>query len=78
MCIFALLIKSFKVSQDNVWIESAEGQKKCKLIAVHAGFQQNKPVEMQLKLLKSKDTSKQWLKCIQDKDSVWDMPEVFY
>ncbi|CAO2836757.1 unnamed protein product [Amaranthus hypochondriacus] len=61
--------------EDNVWIERAEGQKKCKLIAVHAGFRQNKPVENQIKLLKSKDTSKQWLNCIQDKDRVRDMPQ---
>lgn len=45
---------------------------------MHAGFRQNKPVENQMKLLKSKDTSKQWLNCIQDKDRVRDMPQVFH
>ncbi|CAO2836758.1 unnamed protein product [Amaranthus hypochondriacus] len=61
--------------EDNVWVEKAEGRKKCKLIAVHAGIHRDKPVEQQLKLLKSKDTSKPVVECVQGRENFRDMPQ---
>ncbi|XP_074276911.1 tyrosine-protein phosphatase RLPH2-like [Silene latifolia] len=61
--------------EDNVAIETAEGRKICKLIAVHGGLQQGKPVNEQLKLLKARDTSISKVECLSGRKTVWDMPE---
>ncbi|KNA12030.1 hypothetical protein SOVF_129250 [Spinacia oleracea] len=61
--------------EDNISLETAEGLKKCRLIAVHGGLQQGKPVDEQLKLLKAKDTSISKVECLSGRKSVWDIPE---
>ncbi|KAK1404738.1 Serine/threonine-protein phosphatase PP1-2 [Heracleum sosnowskyi] len=45
------------VRQDNVWVETEEGMKQVKLIAVHAGLEKNRGVEEQVAYLKARDTS---------------------
>ncbi|XP_028784816.1 uncharacterized protein LOC114752485 isoform X2 [Neltuma alba] len=42
--------------EDEVCVETDDGIKSCKLIAVHAGLEKGKDVNEQLKLLKSRDT----------------------
>lgn len=57
-------------------IETEEGIKQCKLIAVHAGLEKDKSVEEQIKLLKAKDTSVPKIGPLSGRHSVWDIPEV--
>ncbi|KAL9227900.1 hypothetical protein vseg_003537 [Gypsophila vaccaria] len=61
--------------EDNVAIETSEGLKHCKLIAVHGGLLQDKPVNEQLKLLKARDTSISKVECLSGRKTIWDMPE---
>ncbi|CAK9168099.1 unnamed protein product [Ilex paraguariensis] len=60
---------------DNVCIETEEGIKHCKLIAVHAGLEKGKGVEEQLKFLKAKDTRIPKVEALSGRKSVWDIPE---
>lgn len=62
--------------QENVCIESEEGIKHCKLIAVHAGLEKAKNVEEQLKFLKAKDTRVPKVEALSGRKSVWDIPKV--
>lgn len=61
--------------EDNVCMETAEGLKKYRLIAVHGGLQQGKPVNEQLKLLKARDTTIPKVECLSGRKSIWDMPQ---
>lgn len=78
LLVSAEIFKNLNLSflQDNISLETAEGLKKCRLIAVHGGLQQGKPVDEQLKLLKAKDTSISKVECLSGRKSVWDIPEV--
>lgn len=62
--------------KDNVYIETDDGLKRCKLIAVHAGLEKNKGVEEQLKSLKSKDTRISKVEALSGRKNVWDIPQV--
>lgn len=64
--------------QDNVCVETAEGLKNCRLIAVHGGLQQGKPVDEQLKLLRARDTAISKVECLSGRKTIWDMPEVSF
>lgn len=63
--------------QDNVYVETEEGLKNCRLIAVHGGLQQEKPVDEQLKLLKSRDTAISKVEHLSGRKTIWDIPKVF-
>lgn len=64
--------------QENVCIETSDGIKNCRLIAVHAGLQKGKKVEEQLGALKAKDTRIPKVEALSGRMSVWDIPEVNY
>ena len=62
--------------QDDVFVETEEGVKHCRLIAVHAGLEKGKGIDEQLKRLKSKDTTIPKVEALSGRKSVWDIPEV--
>lgn len=61
--------------EDNVCIETEEGIKSCKLIAVHAGLEKKKGVEEQLKYLKARDTRIPKVEALSGRKNVWEIPE---
>ncbi|KAK1375768.1 Serine/threonine-specific protein phosphatase/bis(5-nucleosyl)-tetraphosphatase [Heracleum sosnowskyi] len=61
--------------EDNVCIETEEGIKRCKLIAVHAGLEKNRGVEEQLKYLKARDTRIPKAEALSGRKNVWEMPK---
>lgn len=62
--------------QDDVCIETEEGVKHCKLIAVHAGLEEKKSVDEQLEILRAKDTSIPRIEPLSGRRNVWDIPQV--
>ncbi|KAK0584239.1 hypothetical protein LWI29_009875 [Acer saccharum] len=60
---------------DDVAIETKDGIKHCKLIAVHAGLEKGKNVEEQLKRLKAKDTGVSKVEALSGRKNVWDIPQ---
>lgn len=62
--------------QNDVCIETEEGLKHCKLIAVHAGLEKEQKVDEQLKLLRAKDTSIPRIQPLTGRKTVWDIPQV--
>lgn len=61
--------------EDNVSIETENGLKSCKLIAVHGGLVKGQDVEEQIKYLKEKDTRIPKVEPLSGRKSVWDIPE---
>jgi len=61
--------------EDDVCLETEEGIKHCKLIAVHAGLEKDKPVEEQLKFLKARDTRVPKVEALSGRKNVWDIPK---
>lgn len=61
--------------EDNVCVETAEGLKQARLIAVHGGLLQGKPIDEQLKSLKARDTSVPKIEPLSGRKTIWDMPE---
>lgn len=61
--------------EDEVCVETNDGIKHCKLIAVHAGLERGKKVEEQLELLKAKDTRVPKVEALSGRKNVWDIPE---
>ncbi|KAM6592909.1 hypothetical protein CsatA_000612 [Cannabis sativa] len=61
--------------EDDVCIETGDGIKHCKLIAVHAGLVSNQDVKEQLKFLKAKDTRVPKVDSLSGRKNVWDMPK---
>ncbi|KAK9291003.1 hypothetical protein L1049_009186 [Liquidambar formosana] len=61
--------------EDDVCIETEEGIKHCKLIAVHAGLEKGKDVEEQLKFLKARDTRVPKVGALSGRQNVWDIPK---
>lgn len=61
--------------EDDVCVETNDGIKHCKLIAVHAGLERGKKVEEQLELLKAKDTRVPKVEALSGRKNVWDTPE---
>ncbi|KAI9153021.1 hypothetical protein LWI28_004579 [Acer negundo] len=61
--------------EDDVSIETEDGIKHCKLIAVHAGLEKGKNVEEQLKRLKAKDTGVSKVEALSGRKNVWDIPQ---
>ncbi|CAH2054276.1 unnamed protein product, partial [Thlaspi arvense] len=61
--------------EDDVCIETEEGLKHCKLIAVHAGLEKGNSVDEQLKLLRAKDTSISKVPYLSGRKNVWDIPQ---
>ncbi|XP_023641718.1 uncharacterized protein LOC17892364 isoform X2 [Capsella rubella] len=67
--------KNFLTNMDDVCIETEEGLKHCKLIAVHAGLEKGNNVEEQLELLRAKDTSIPRIQPLVGRKTVWDIPQ---
>lgn len=67
---------SLTLLQEDVCIETEEGLKQCKLIAVHAGLDKWKSVNEQLELLRAKDTSFSRVQPLSGRKDVWNMPMV--
>ncbi|XP_019051633.1 PREDICTED: uncharacterized protein LOC104587896 isoform X2 [Nelumbo nucifera] len=64
------------VLQDDVCIETSEGRKHCKLIAVYAGLEKTKGVPEQLiKLLRTRDTSQPKIVALTGRSNVLDIPQ---
>ncbi|QCE05937.1 uncharacterized protein LOC114190621 [Vigna unguiculata] len=61
--------------EDDVFINTEDGSKCCKLIAVHAGLQKKVDVKEQLKLLKARDTRVPKVEALSGRKTVWDIPE---
>ncbi|RZB72667.1 uncharacterized protein LOC114380745 isoform X2 [Glycine soja] len=62
--------------EDDVFVNTDDGVKCCKLIAVHAGLEKGKDVKEQLKLLKARDTRVPKVEALSGRKSVWDIPEL--
>lgn len=60
--------------EDNVFINTDDGVKCCKLIAVHAGLEKG-DVNEQLKCLKVRDTRIPKVQALSGRKNVWDIPE---
>ncbi|XP_010243950.1 PREDICTED: uncharacterized protein LOC104587886 isoform X1 [Nelumbo nucifera] len=61
--------------EDDVCIETSEGRKHYKLIAVHAGLEKTKGVQEQLKLLRARDTSQPMIVALTGRSNVLDIPQ---
>ncbi|XP_044474149.1 tyrosine-protein phosphatase RLPH2-like isoform X2 [Mangifera indica] len=61
--------------EDDVCVESENGIKQCKLIAVHAGLEKDKNVDEQLMFLKARDTGVSKVEALSGRKNVWDIPE---
>ncbi|PWA97676.1 hypothetical protein CTI12_AA026970 [Artemisia annua] len=61
--------------EEDVCINTAQGTKHCKLIAVHAGLEKDKDVEEQMITLRARNTEFPSLKAISGRTSVLEMPE---
>lgn len=61
--------------EDNVYVETQEGIKQCKLIAVHAGLEKKRGVEEQLTYLRARDTRIPKVEALSGRKNVWDIPE---
>ncbi|KAJ0973436.1 hypothetical protein J5N97_021395 [Dioscorea zingiberensis] len=61
--------------EDNVWIDTADGMISCKLIAVHAGLEKSKNVDVQLQLLRDRDTSVPKVAALSGRHDVWEIPQ---
>ncbi|KAK7392575.1 hypothetical protein VNO78_21018 [Psophocarpus tetragonolobus] len=61
--------------EDDVFVNTDDGVKCCKLIAVHAGLEKGKDVKEQLKLLKARNTREPKVECLSGRKNVWDIPE---
>ncbi|KAG2272637.1 hypothetical protein Bca52824_067192 [Brassica carinata] len=61
--------------EEDVYIETEEGLKQCKLIAVHAGLDKQKSVNEQLELLRAKDTSFSRIQPLSGRKDVTSMPQ---
>lgn len=67
---------AFIFFQDDICVETEDGVKHCKLIAVHAGLEKNRDVKEQLKFLKARDTSVPKVEALSGRKNVWDIPQV--
>lgn len=61
--------------EDDVCIETEEGLKHCKLIAVHAGLEKGKDVQEQLKFLKAREARVSKIEPLSGRKNVWDIPK---
>ncbi|XP_007027654.2 PREDICTED: uncharacterized protein LOC18598184 [Theobroma cacao] len=60
--------------EDDVCIETEEGFKHCKLVAVHAGLERGK-IQEQLEFLKARDTRVPKVTALSGRKDVWDIPK---
>ncbi|TQE04341.1 hypothetical protein C1H46_010126 [Malus baccata] len=61
--------------EDDVCIETADGIKHCRLIAVHAGLEKDKDVKQQLVFLRARDTRVPKIQALSGRKNVWDIPK---
>ncbi|XP_078447425.1 tyrosine-protein phosphatase RLPH2-like [Wolffia australiana] len=61
--------------EDGVLIDTAEGRTRCKLIAVHAGLERDKPIDQQLRALRSRDTRISKVEALSGRQNVWTIPK---
>ena len=57
-------------------LETENGIKHCRLIAVHAGLERDKDVNEQLKILKARNTLGPKIEALSGRKNVWDIPKV--
>ncbi|XP_051130658.1 tyrosine-protein phosphatase RLPH2-like isoform X2 [Andrographis paniculata] len=61
--------------EDDVYMETKDGLKKCKLIAVHAGLEMSRSVDEQMNYLKAKNTKIPKVESLSGRRNVWDIPK---
>ncbi|VVA21892.1 PREDICTED: serine/threonine phosphatase [Prunus dulcis] len=61
--------------EDDVCVETEDGIKYCKLIAVHAGLEKDKDVKQQLEFLRARDTRVPRVEALSDRKNVWNIPK---
>lgn len=61
--------------EDDVFINTDNGVRCCKLIAVHAGLEKGVDVNEQMKILKARDTRIPKVQALSGRKNVWDIPE---
>ncbi|KAM5559552.1 hypothetical protein ABKV19_020957 [Rosa sericea] len=61
--------------EDDVCVEIEGETKHCKLIAVHAGLEEDKDVKQQLEFLKARDTRVPKIEALSGRKDVWNIPE---
>lgn len=61
--------------EDDVYIETDEGIKHCRLIAVHGGLVKGVRVEEQLEFLRARDTRVPKVEALSGRKTIWDIPE---
>lgn len=61
--------------EDDVFMNTDNGVKCCKLIAVHAGLEKGVDVNEQMKILKARDTRIPKIQALSGRKNVWDIPE---
>ena len=66
------------VRQENVPVDTDEGQIVCKLIAVHAGLERSMDLNEQLRVLRTKDTRVPKVQMLSGRQDVWDIPKVSF
>lgn len=64
------------VWQENVPIDTNEGQIICKLIAVHAGLERSIDLNEQFRILRTKDTKISKVAMLSGRQDVWNIPKV--
>ena len=62
--------------QENVPIDTDEGQIICNLIAVHAGLERTIDLNEQLRVLRTRDTRVPKVQMLSGRQDVWDTPKV--
>ncbi|XP_062185954.1 tyrosine-protein phosphatase RLPH2-like [Phragmites australis] len=61
--------------EENVPVDTDEGQIVCKLIAVHAGLERSMDLNEQLRVLRTKDTRVPKVQMLSGRQDVWDIPK---
>lgn len=62
--------------EENVPIDTNEGQIICKLIAVHAGLERSIDLNEQFRILRTKDTKISKVAMLSGRQDVWNIPKV--
>ncbi|MED6135711.1 Tyrosine-protein phosphatase rlph2 [Stylosanthes scabra] len=61
--------------EDDIFVNTEDGVKCCKLIAVHAGLEKGVDVKQQLQMLKARDTRVPKVPQLSGRMNVWEIPE---
>ena len=75
---FASSVFRLHAWQENVPIDTDEGQIICNLIAVHAGLEKSIDLNEQLRVLRTRDTRVPKVPMLSGRQDVWNTPKVSY